>query len=62
MTSMSEKAYSGAPPGHIPHRNGFDWVLGQPFREHNDYTPENVRVPEIDADRKILVDEKSGMS
>lgn len=61
MTTPSKKAYSGSPPGHIPQCNGFDWALGQRFQHQSAFTPANHRVPEIEPDRKILVDEKSGI-
>jgi hypothetical protein len=58
--SLSNKACSGSPPGYIPKCNGFDWAFSQPFLHQSDFIPADYRVPEIEPERKILVDEKSG--
>ncbi|OIW29204.1 acetyl-CoA synthetase-like protein [Coniochaeta ligniaria NRRL 30616] len=52
-------AYSGHPPGYVPHRNAFDWALSQPFQQQSDYTPADHVVPAIEPNRAIFVDDKT---
>ncbi|KAK3396257.1 acetyl-CoA synthetase-like protein [Sordaria brevicollis] len=52
-------AYSGAPPGHVPLINTFDWCFSQPFSSVNDYTPQAQVLDKIEDERPIFVDNSS---
>jgi len=53
-------SYSGAPPGNVRRANAFDWIFGDPFQQENDHTSSERRLPKIDEDRPIFVDNKTG--
>ena len=53
-------SYSGFKPGHVNRANTFDWIFGDPFQNENAHTPPERRLPKIDDDRPIFVDNKSG--
>ncbi|EAA35843.3 hypothetical protein NCU02485 [Neurospora crassa OR74A] len=58
LTSTRE-AYSGAPPGHVPLNNTFNWCFSQPFLSANDYTPQAQVLDKIEDERPIFVDNAS---
>ncbi|KAK3951201.1 hypothetical protein QBC32DRAFT_325478 [Pseudoneurospora amorphoporcata] len=55
----TSEAYSGAPPGHVPLTNTFDWCFSQPFSFVNDYTPQAQVLDKIEDERPIFVDNAS---
>lgn len=54
-------AYSGAPAGRMPFDNAFGFTFSQPFQHESDFTPANHRVPKVNDEQPIFVDNKSGM-
>ncbi|KAK4641177.1 hypothetical protein QC761_610040 [Podospora bellae-mahoneyi] len=53
-------AYSGAPAGRMPFDNAFGFTFSQPFQHESDFTPANHRVPKVNDEQPIFVDNKSG--